>query len=71
MRAKRAAEVVEILREIEREIACFYEGKEPGEVMEQIDQQINELRCALWHEMPRKFARIMDNEDGLPAGRGD
>jgi hypothetical protein len=69
MNSTRAAEVVEILREIERELARFREGKKSDEIA-WLDLKVGELRDAIWHEVPRKLARVMDEEDGYPAGTG-
>jgi DNA-binding GntR family transcriptional regulator len=71
MGPKRAVEIIEMLAAIECELARFYAGAEADEVIAALDLKISELRDALWHEMPREFARIMDAEDGLPAARGE
>lgn len=70
MKARRAAEVVEILQEIERELARFREDRKSDAEMAWLDVKIGQLRDALWHEMPRRLARVMDEEDGYPAGTG-
>jgi DNA-binding GntR family transcriptional regulator len=70
MNQARAAEVVEILREIEQELARFRAAKKSDDEIAWLDLRIGELRDALWREMPRKLARVMNEEDGLPAETG-
>jgi hypothetical protein len=75
MKPKRAAEVVKLLRDIDAEFASYHAGswlagEDSSKTIEKLNTLIGELRDALWHEMPRKLARGMDEEDGLPAGRG-
>ena len=71
IKRKRAANVFGLLREIEQALARYYQGEEPDTVISKLDKKIGELRDALWHEVPREFALRMDEEDGLPAGRGE
>jgi len=71
MKHKQAVKVLSVLREIEQTLASYYEGEESDAVIAKLDEKIAELRDTLWHVMPRAFALQMDEEDGLPAGRGE
>ena len=70
MKRRRATEIHAALCEIEQVIAAYYAGEEPAGVMQRLDLEIGGLRDMLWHELPRDLALRMDQEDGLPVGRG-
>lgn len=70
MKRRRANEIHAALREIKQAIAGYYAGEEPAKVMQRLDLEISGLRDMLWHELPPDIALRMDQEDGLPVGRG-
>ena len=67
LKAQRAAEVVTLLSAIHRELERLEEQGSPIAMLEEL---IGELRDALWHEVPRDLANLMDIEDCLDPNRG-
>lgn len=67
IKKKDAEDVLKCLRAIQKQIDRYYaedHWNNTNDIMEMIGIELEELRCVIWHEMPLKFARIMDDEDG-------